>query len=327
MKRCTLFFLLFLTGCSQKENHVQRSFYFWKSNFQLSQNESDILDSLGVKKLYVKFFDVEWNGSALPVAQVQFTEKPALPVIPVVFITNETLERLEETDVEQLAKKIMTLVSDLANLNKLNLFPEFQLDCDWTRQTREKFFRLIQYIRKNSFIRGKKLSATIRLHQLKFLNQTGVPPVDRGMLMCYNMGNLKQPGIKNSILDINEMKKYTSHLNKSPLPLDVGLPLFDWYVWFRQGKFKGLIQSQDLPGLQAIRTSFQHDTLINGRQFARGDWIRHEASRIEDLQSAARIIEKNISSTNFTVVLYHLDQYYLNKFSNYELEDIFHRFE
>lgn len=327
MKRCTLFILLFLTGCSQKENHVQRSFYFWKSGFNLSQNESDALDSLGVKKLYVKFFDVEWNGTALPVAQVQFTEKPSLPVIPVVFITNETFERLEEAEVEQLAKKIMTLVSDLARLNKLNLFPEFQLDCDWTRGTKEKYFRLLRFIRKDSFIRGKKLSATIRLHQLKFLNQTGVPPVDNGLLMCYNMGNLKQPGIKNSILDINELKKYTSHLNKYPLPLDVGLPLFDWYVWFRQGKFKGLIQSQDLPGLQAIQTSFQHDTLINGRQFAGGDWIRYEGSRIEDLQLTARIIEKNISSTNFTVVLYHLDQYYLNKFSNHELEDIFHRFE
>ena len=65
------------------------------------------------------------------------------------------------------------------------------------------------------------LSATIRLHQLKFIGESGIPPVDKGLLMCYNMGDLHRLRISNSILETAELKKYIKQLSVYPLKLDV----------------------------------------------------------------------------------------------------------
>ena len=49
------------------------------------------------------------------------------------------------------------------------------------------------------------MSATIRLHQVKYRADTGVPPVDRGMLMAYNLLPPDQAGERSSILDNREL--------------------------------------------------------------------------------------------------------------------------
>ena len=93
---------------------------------------------LEVKKLYVKFFDVEWNGeqsSAQPVAKLsidsaslQHLKKQQVQIIPVVFITNEALTKLDTSAGKELATKIMKLLSEMLQKNQLNQVPEFQLD-------------------------------------------------------------------------------------------------------------------------------------------------------------------------------------------------------
>ncbi|MEZ4901823.1 MAG: hypothetical protein R2822_08725 [Spirosomataceae bacterium] len=52
------------------------------------------------------------------------------------------------------------------------LWKEVQIDCDWTVATKAKYFRLLQQI-SALLPPSVILSATIRLHQIKFYRTTG----------------------------------------------------------------------------------------------------------------------------------------------------------
>jgi hypothetical protein len=312
---------------------VQRSFYFWKTVFQLTPKEKQSLQELGVEKLYVKFFDVDWDEathSPTPVAKSIFNESPPKNVLitPAVFITQEPLQHLEKTGLDSLAKNIASLFSSIANSNHLQLSAEVQVDCDWTTTTREAYFYLLNQLKQEPFFQHKVLSATIRLHQAKFLSQSGVPPVDRGLLMCYNMGNLRYPQTKNSIIDEDELAKYISNLASYPLPLDVGLPIFDWYILFEKNQYKGLVRDFHPNAAEAAknRIEFVSDTVINGYSYKRGQWLRHERSDAEVLKKCAALISKRIKATELTVILYHLDEQNITKYGLNELESFYNGF-
>ncbi len=344
--------LVLLFACSsEQQGTVTPAFYHWQTSLQLTENERLHLDSLGVKKLYVKFFDVDWDeasGQAVPLAKVEIdTERLAgLEIVPVVFITNRTLVNLPAGEVDSLAGRIFEKILALADSpltpkgepnrrdSSVNWqgfrVNEVQFDCDWTEQTREKYFRLLEAFRQktassNSFLipHPPSLSSTIRLHQLKFFEKTGVPPVDRGMLMFYNTGDLEDWQTENSILDLNAAINY---LPKSkiayPKPLDVALPLFRWGVIFRDGEMIKLINDLSESDLQdttrfekiaAHRFAVRKSTYLDGYYLYAGDLIRLESVSRERLEQAAELLANRFpKSSRFrkssrTVAFYHLD--------------------
>lgn len=309
---------------------MHRSFYYWKSSFRLQEKETATIKKLAVESLYIKFFDVVWNAitrTPVPVAVIRFDTIPPAQIVitPVVFITNETLAQSSNEQVDTLAVNLLKLLQDLCSNNKLLFSNEVQIDCDWTSGTKDKYFSLLKKIHAFPFLISKKLSATIRLHQLKFISLNGIPPVDKGLLMCYNMGNLRNPGSKNSILEVSELKKYVSGIATYPLRLDIALPVFDWYAWFRHDRYKGLIhgdQVDDLP-LVEEKISFANDTIINGFTFEKGDWLRHEESRADEVKKAGQLISEKIRGKELNVILYHLDEKTLSKYTDHELENFF----
>ena len=236
-----LFIFLLLIACKKNDYQVTPAFYHWQTHFELSPEEQSLLDSLQVEKLYVKFFDVDWDfqqQEALPLAQVRFRQD-SIPyqIIPTVFITNRTLEHLSVEAPDTLAARIYKQIKKLSNKVTLE---EVQIDCDWTQSTKNKYFRLLKALRKQ-VPDSTQLQATIRLHQVKYARQTGVPPVDRGMLMFYNVGDVEDWYTENSILDLETARQYLQNFQRYPLPLDMALPLFSWGVLFRQGKMINLI--------------------------------------------------------------------------------------
>ena len=113
-----------------------------------------------------------------------------------------------------------------------------QVDCDWTISTKEKYFNLL--ILLSNYI--EHLSATIRLHQIKYVKATGVPPVEKGVVMIYNLDSPADTNIRNSIFSFEKALLYLKgNLEHYPLQLDVALPAFSWGVHFHHGKIKGLI--------------------------------------------------------------------------------------
>jgi len=330
---CVTVFCLFSCNEKKEDRQVERSFYYWKSVLNLAEFEKQKLDSLQVKTIYLKFFDVDWDEvtkAPVPVAKLQTTGNTlkGFRVIPTVFITNACIQKTDALQTRPLAEKIMQLLKSIIRENNFDSIPEVQIDCDWTAATQKKYFSLLQHIKQ--LIPHAKLSATIRLHQVKYMSKTGVPPVDRGLLMCYNMGNLKDPAAVNSILETAELKKYTGNLSRYPLKLDIALPIFDWKVLYRNNMYTGLIQH--LP-----ETAFNHafskktgnryvilkDTLLEGYDLRKGDMIRDEQSHIKEILAAAKTISLQLKNTQTRVSLYHLDSVILSKYKTHELESIY----
>lgn len=328
--------LCFLSSCNEKRERriIEPSFYYWKSILSLTNFEKQKLDSLKVKTLYIKFFDVDWDEAVnkpVPVAKLQtsvYKSQKDISIIPTVFITNECIQRIDSSQIKKLAGNIYSLILEIKQANGFDSIPEIQIDCDWTETTKEKYFMLLNNLKPQTT--NCKLSATIRLHQIKFLTKTGVPPVDRGLLMCYNMGNLKNPATNNSILETEELKKYTGNLSTYPLPLDVAFPLFAWKVLYRNNQYSGLIQNlsntvfdTSFIAQTGNRYKVLKDTLLQGYSLRKGDMIRDEQSNIKEVLAAANVISRQLKNTALRVSLYHLDSVILSKYSTYELESIY----
>lgn len=322
-----------LLSCKQNTRNIEPAIYYWKSQFNPGGFEKARLDSLQVQTLYVKFFDIAWNGAtaqALPVAKLFARDTAYLrskSIIPTVFITNEVFYKLDSTGVKTLAGNTGALIQKYLALYQLNHVPEVQMDCDWTASTRNKYFYFLKEIKTQ--LRAPVLSATIRLHQVKYTSSSGVPPVDRGLLMCYNMGNLQKEQTSNSIIDPEEFGKYQSSIQSYPLSMDVGLPLFDWYVLFRDHQYAGLLSFIPV----AILNTFQkqsdqvykvlRDTLVNDRPLKAGDILRYENSAVESINKIVSQLNKRLSTKNLRVALYHCDSTILSKYNTHDLENFY----
>jgi hypothetical protein len=328
--------LINLSSCNTEKQprQITPSFYYWKSILTLTNFEKQKLDSLKVKTIYIKFFDVDWDEATrkpLPVAKLQASRlmlQGGFTIIPTVFITNECIQRIDTSQVKQLAENIYSLILEIKQAIGIDSIPEIQIDCDWTETTKDKYFQLLNNTKQKT--PNTKLSCTIRLHQIKFLSKTGVPPVDRGLLMCYNMGNLKNPATNNSILETEELKKYTGNLSRYPLPLDVAFPLFNWKVLYRNNQYSGLIQglpdavfSNSFCPKTGNRYRVLKDTLLQGYDLRKGDMLRDEQSDIKEVLAAAGEISRHLKNTPLRVSLYHLDSVILSKYSTHELESIY----
>jgi hypothetical protein len=315
-----------------KTRQIETAFYYWKSDFRLSGFEKLRLDSLHAATLYIKFFDVDWDdvsNQPVPKAKVSFKDSSykGFAIIPTIFITNECIQKIDSTQVIPLAEKTTALIRQIISANTFKSIAEIQFDCDWTASTRSKYFLFLHAIKKLQ--PGIPVSATIRLHQIKYSGKTGIPPVDRGLLMCYNMGNLKNPATKNSILETTELQKYTGTLSSYPLPLDIGLPLFSWQVLFRNNNYVGLIEN--LPdsilqsGLFEKKGNQYHllqDSFEAGYALQKDDILRDEQSDFKEILRIAEIISSKLKNTPCRVSFYHLDSVILKKYSLHELETV-----
>jgi hypothetical protein len=327
-----IFFLSTLSTCQKKpKKQLRPAFYYWKSNLKLSYLEKNTLTENQVKKLYIKFFDISWNAAKRNFqidAPIRFSEKlpDSTQLIPTVFITNQTLKNLPKTAIDSLANVI------LANIKKLAIQPyqEIQMDCDWTLSTKQKYFSLLKTLRKPSF----HLSATIRLHQVKFFEKTGIPPVERGMLMCYNMSDWRNPVTLNSIYSPKLLTQYTERLADYPLPLDVVMPIFHWTVVFRNGRFLYFINNLSAETLKR-NTNFtqqsenqifvvKNDGIFQKVSVRKGDIFRCEDAAYEDILKGSRNILEKISNQKLTFALYHLDSQSISYYSHDQIQKLLH---
>ncbi len=324
MIRYFLAFSIFFVSC--KKTNIEASFYYWKTKFNLSQTEKKILKELNTKALYVRFFDVdisEESGKPLPVGVLEGVDSIPRNIncIPVVFITNRTFLNLNKGQVALLAKNSVSKVNSIKNN-----YAELQFDCDWSGKTKENYFFFLEEVKK-LIPKDVMLTCTIRLHQVKYTFKTGVPPVSRGMLMFYNMGDLGNINGENSIYSSKIAEKYTSFLKTYELPLDVALPIFKWYVHYRNNSVAGLITKNEMPKIndtilfsqQENNTKFnvKTDHLENGIFYKKDDVLKYETISKEQLIEAAELLQQNLKKENRKIVFYDLDE---NNINYYEKE-------
>ncbi len=336
--RTALLFLLTLFSCDLKKNpetSLTPAFYHWQTRTALTAEEQQYLDSLGVQRLYFKAFDVDWDGRGqepVPLASVEGLADLAFggELVPTVFITNRTLQNLDLNGVETLASRIAGKLEGLV-AGLPNSIPELQLDCDWTESTRERYFALLEHLRTAFSERGIILSSTIRLHQVRYFERTGVPPIDRGMLMVYNTGRVTQWAEEQTILDPRAVAPYLTRLEAYPLPLDLALPAFAWTAVYRDGKLvrlihglrsKAMAEQPQFTVLGENRFELRESMYFNGDYLYRGDRLRAEAPTLWMLEETAALLQPHFSGRDIHLAFYHLDTTTVNHYPPHALQRV-----
>jgi hypothetical protein len=253
--------IFFLFGCDEKP---KIAFYHWKSKCEVREEFK--------YPLYVKVLDIGEKRVIKTSCKRSFT--------PVIYIDNEALKK--RSDILKLITK--TVPKDVK---------ELQLDCDWTLFTKKRYFNLLKALKS----RYHFLTTTIRLHQVKFFKKTGVPPVDRGVLMFYNMSDFLDIKTKNYILDLEEAKKYLINFDKYPLKLDLALPLYSQATVIRYAKVVKLIEGvrkkdmdEKFVHIKENRYRVLKTNYLKGSLVYEGDIVRVDEVSLEKLKKALKML-------------------------------------
>lgn len=328
---------IFFTDTSNNKT-VTRGMYYWKTQLYINDYDERFIKNHDISKLYTKIMDIDWHAvyGAYPTTandiEREFSRDSLTEIIPVIFLTNESILQTPNENIDTLGKKLVLKAAKLCG-HGFNEVKELQLDCDWTPKSKEKYFKLIEVVKKQ--LNGRKLSVTLRLHQLKNKKITGIPPADRVMLMLYNMGKLSRYNEPNSILNISETKKYLAGSRYS-LPMDFALPIFNWGIRFSNKRFDGIIHRVNRETFDTCKAFVKQKNglyhtvadyyTIDDNYFYNGDEIRIEDVSKEDLLKLPSMCKNISNSKKFCVSFFELNTYYVSKIDSASYEEIYNSF-
>ncbi len=320
--------LLLLLACQPSKKPVI-SFYYWKTVFDLTPKEQAVLTHNNVQKLYVRYFDLTINNishDVYPASPIHFTTPiQQFAVVPVVYIKNQIF--LDTTvAIPELARKTVDLITRINTSNRISC-QEIQLDCDWTLSTKERYLEFVEVFKR---ISQKRISATIRLHQVKYFKKTKIPNVDSGVLMYYNMGKIA-PDSLNSIYDRKIAEKYLESLNKYPLQLNFALPIYSWFIHIQNQKVIGVrtkisvadlvkdknFKREDEKHFRVIQSNYK-----NGVFYQENDVLKLEAIAASDLLEMASDLQENTNESPNEILFYDLDQFNFNSYEKSIFEQV-----
>lgn len=302
-KRILFIYLIIVVfcSCSKQQGEKTNAVYYWSTTFKSDSIQQSFLRQHHIKKIYLRFFDVvvDEQGNVMPNATVRFaTPVPKdVEIVPVVYIVNDCLYR----SIDKLDSLILQRVTQMCETNDITPFRELQIDCDWTARSRTHYFQVLSRLNERAKKQGVALSATIRLHQLG----EAPPPVEKGILMLYNTGDVTRLDCEHPILDMKDAAPYLRKLSKYRLPLATAYPVYAWRVLFRKGKFVGILHSDDeLPIIE-------------------GDSIVVREPPLEMVLKAKQAVDKEQRSANDEIILFDISNENIQRINKYHYEKIF----
>lgn len=310
--------MILYSSCSKPAEH-ELGMYYWKMNTKGEEGDPIISN---LDWMYVKLYDVKWRQTgAYPASkQLNFEKIDSLfqkPIIPVIYITNEVFLKADSTQVVELVENLESGLKVYQSIT--NPWTEIQIDCDWTERSKDRYFQFLKLFR-HSFS-SQKISVTLRLYPFKYATKMGVPPVDKAMLMAYNVGRIQNWSTNNSILEFAEAKQYLTH-SKYPLPLDLALPTFGWYVWFSHGKMKGIVYEEEFQLLEEKckskgnnRFYLLEDIETDKSLFQKGDEFRMEFPSEKDIKSTYNRVMELYPEVN-RIVFFHYNTSNIKRYEN-----------
>lgn len=326
MKHAILSILLisvFVMSCKNNKdseslnpNRKSFDFYLWKLNANYSEELGKILDAAQTKNIYLHYFDISLqydqgisDSKPYPNYVVRSIDSNYMQynIIPVIYIENEVFSH----SFFDLDEKIPALVDQISQTYFGKRINKLQLDCDWTESTRTGYFNLIDALSSRY-----EISVTIRLHQIKYRHSTGIPPVEKGVLMLYNMGSLYDFD-RNSIIDYGITEEYLGQAKAYPVKLDVALPLFSQAVIKNNDNEIRLVRKPDLTEFERNKHAFKKtgdnvfelisDTLYHGHYLSKGFIIKVEEPYFDDIKRSYDLFRNSKLNTGSTI-LYDLDE-------------------
>lgn len=331
-----LFALITMASCNHKVGKVpepERSVYYWRTTLHFDSAERQFLAEHRIKKIFVRFFDVVPGGKegVQPNATLQFTDSipHGLEVVPTVFITENCLQN----DLKALPQLLVERILQMCKTNGIPSIKEVQLDCDWTANSQSAYFHLLEQTRTLLKEKGIRLSATIRLHQLRMTP----PPVDYGALMLYNTGDATDRNCKNPILDMAAIEPYLKHLVDYDLPLCAAYPVFGWKLLFAADTFKAIAYDADLTDTTLFRRQ-SADTYMavssrelttgpgedaNSAHINPGDEILVREVPFSLIEAVREKVASYAPSINDQVIVYDLNSENIKRYNHNEYEKIY----
>lgn len=315
-----------VTENPEQHRKICNSVYYWKTSFELTDKEREFLKINHIGRLYLRYFDVAVidDYRAEPVATLLFKgDIPSdMEIVPTVFIDKDIFRKKYKKGKSSYAEFIVNRILTMSETNDVPKVHEIQMDCDWTKSTEADYFSFLDETRELLAKHDIMLSTTIRLHQLSM----PVPPVDRGVLMCYNTGAVRNSDTRNSILQFDDVTPYANRLKWYKLSLDIAYPTFSWAVWFSNGTFKALLRNADprhekLEHKEKNKYRVKEGFYQEGHYLSYGDEVRFEFSSFDEIMSCKRLLEHQLK--DYSVILYHLDFKNLSKYADHEIFEIY----
>ena len=318
-----------------ENSSVNRAFYIWESSKEdLTKKEYQALKDLQISKIYVKLFEVEENSSEgiIPSAKSEFNFKNKtknIEFIPTIYIRNEVFKYSNTDELTELVENIDFLIKKkyYEQIADSAFIREVQIDCDWTESTQKNYFEFLKLLKQKATY---QISATLRLYAYKFPNKMGVLPVDRAMLMCYNLLNVHENRHKNSILDLEELEKYLRGAKKYPVSLDLALPIYQAMHIYHNNIYVKSLHQQECDILDKLTKhtklwySVKEDFVKNNTFFRRGDKIKYEKIDAKKMEQAKEMISKYVSfPDNFTLSFYQLNEFDLKIQGNEKMDSYY----
>lgn len=281
--------------------------YHWKGIFNPTDEELDFMANHDIGRLYIRMFDIatEYDANsdsmvAVPIATTRFEQAPprSVEVVPVTYITVDALRKIEGEE-SSYAHLIVERMKAMVSYNDCGIIKEIQYDCDWTASTRHIFFALCRHTCDILHDEGVDLSVTVRLHQMT----QEAPMADRGVLMLYNTGALRNPNTRNSILDVADVEPYLRKCNY-PLPLDYAYPTYGWSLLFRDNRFVRIVSDGD------------------SVELADNETLRVERATASEVLDVKHRAERAFGRPYQSNIIYHLDINQLNNYTEDEINQI-----
>jgi hypothetical protein len=327
----TIYFGLYFFCAPKRHFDYTRGIYDWSGVTRI-----EYADTLHIQKYYQKFFEVGlddrleptpideiWEGSiadrnrmidnkdaeSYPYYRDTIVKHPVY-VVPCVYIHQAVF--LQKTlNTKELAKKVLHLLDwHLLEYNypAASRLIEFQIDCDWPAKGQGAYFDFLIALKKEMRNSIKYahilLSATLRLYPYKFPDQMGILPVDRAMLMCYNLQPPDHRGQKRSIFSLKVLHDYLVGARVYPVALDIALPIFNLAYVYDEHLFQKMLHNvdKDFKGIlhhdNGYWFTLQKDTLIydypKDNFLRKGQRVKLEEVSLKELKKALKLIDQNV---------------------------------
>jgi hypothetical protein len=306
-------------------------FFYWKTSLSLSLSEQELLRHTSAKRLFVKLADIGVNPVTQEVEpysllRVQDTTGwSGVEVVPSIFLTNEVFQVCSAAQLDSLATRLMTTIAHLSLQfsPKQQQFTEILIDCDWTAGTQVRFFEWLNVLRRQ-LPTEKKMSVTLRLHQYRYPNHTGVPPADRVMLMFYNTGDIEVLSAGNTIFDPADAQAYLQNGSSYPIPMDLALPVFQWALIYRDATlwkiwpdptWAALADTALFKPLSERLFEVKQPTFQGGLLLGAGDQVKLETADSLLLRQIKQMARQLPLATDATVAYYHLEPSLVQRFN------------
>lgn len=336
--------LCILTSChNNSERKNKRSFCYWKTKYVFSDQDKDLAKHLHLDHLYIRYFDVKWDKvqqDARPIGVLKVSNDSLYvdQITPSVFFTNDIFLNMNLSQLDTLAFNIkgqIEYINRIYSKHQLgDKYSDILIDCDWSKRSKEKFFYFLEKLKK--LLPDKEVTTTLRLWQYKNQKLAGIPPVNRVLLMCYNLQAANNYDVENSIVTLDEIKKYTEGV-KYPLIVDLALPVFSWSVFFRNKEFKGVVNNalkddyfnnRKYTQISPSRFILEEEMVV-GKFFARpGDEVRVEGLSMLELNELADYLFATVKmseDSRLTFFSWDIEENSINNM--YEIENIYNRFD